>query len=127
MAGKWRLTVTSDFSSAHQLRNYCGKCENMHGHNFGVELCVEGDRLTPDTELLVDFKVLKQALKQVLDSLDHRHLNEAPPFDRINPSSENLARHIFHETAALLADQPVRVVHVSVSEKSSSKATYCED
>lgn len=127
MAGKWRLTVTSDFSSAHQLRNYCGKCENMHGHNFGVELCVEGDRLTPDTELLVDFKVLKQALKQVLDGLDHRHLNEVPPFDRLNPSSENLARHIYTAVAALLADQPVRVVHVSVSEKDSSKATYRED
>lgn len=124
---RWRLTVTSSFSSAHQLRNYCGKCENMHGHNFGVELCVEGDRLTPDTEILVDFKVLKKALNQVLDTLDHRHLNEVPPFDKENPSSENLARHIFTEVAALLADQPVRVVFAAVSEKDSSRAEYSEN
>lgn len=124
---RWRLTVTSSFSSAHQLRNYCGKCENMHGHNFGVELCVEGDRLTPDTEILVDFKALKTALNQVLDTLDHRHLNEVPPFDRQNPSSENLARHIFTEVAALLREEPVRVVFVAVSEKDSSRAEYSED
>ena len=124
---RWRLTVTSSFSSAHQLRNYCGKCENMHGHNFGVELCVEGHGLTPDTEILVDFKVLKKALNQVLETLDHRHLNEVPPFDRQNPSSENLARHIFTEVAALLREEPVRVVFVAVSEKDSSRAEYSED
>ena len=124
---RWRLTVTSSFSSSHQLRNYCGKCENMHGHNFGVELCVEGHGLTPDTEILVDFKVLKKALNQVLETLDHRHLNEVPPFDRQNPSSENLARHIFTEVAALLRQEPVRVVFVAVSEKDSSRAEYSED
>lgn len=124
---RWRLTVTSSFSSAHQLRNYCGKCENMHGHNFGVELCVEGHGLTPDTEILVDFKVLKKALNQVLETLDHRHLNEVPPFDKQNPSSENLARHIFTEVAALLREEPVRVVFVAVSEKDSSRAEYSED
>lgn len=125
--GKWRLTVTSDFSSAHQLRCYEGKCERLHGHNFGVELTVEGDRLTPDTEILVDFKVLKAALARVLETLDHRHLNEVPPFDRQNPSSENLARHIYKEVASLLSPEPVRVVAVAVSEKDSSKATYFED
>jgi len=99
----------------------------MHGHNFGVELCVEGHGLTPDTEILVDFKVLKKALNQVLETLDHRHLNEVPPFDRQNPSSENLARHIFTEVAALLREEPVRVVFVAVSEKDSSRAEYSED
>jgi 6-pyruvoyltetrahydropterin/6-carboxytetrahydropterin synthase len=121
------MSVTTSFSSSHQLRNYCGKCENMHGHNFGVELCVEGDRLTPDTEILVDFKVLKQALNQVLDALDHRHLNEVPPFDAQNPSSENLARHIYRDVAALLRQEPVRVAFVAVSEKDSSRAEYSED
>lgn len=128
----WRLTVRDEFSSGHALRHYEGKCENLHGHNFAVELTVQGEELLPDTELLLDFKVLKQALKQTLDTLDHRVLNETPPFDRINPSSENLARHIWREVEARLADSPdpqaqkVRLVSVAVSEKGRQTATYME-
>ena len=99
----WRLTVRDDFSAGHALRHYEGKCERMHGHNFGVELTVQGQRLTRDTEMLLDFKRLKTGLKTVLDALDHRLLNETPPFDVINPSSENLARHIWRGMAELLA------------------------
>lgn len=71
------------------------KCEHLHGHNYGVKVVVEGSRLSPDTELLMDFGDLKAILKEVLETLDHQYLNELPPFDRINPSSENLARHIW--------------------------------
>ena len=97
-----------------------------------MELCVEGRELTPDTELLLDFKVLKNALKEVLRDLDHCVLNETPPFDRINPSSENLSRHIWRGVADRLAASPapqaraVRLVSVSVSEKGSQSATYLE-
>lgn len=126
MPGKWKLTVTQDFSSSHQLRNYGGKCENMHGHNFGVEVVVEGDRLDDRVEYLVDFKEIKQRTKAVLDRLDHKHLNEVPPFTEINPSSENLARFIYRELAGDMPDN-VRLVEVSVSEKASSKATYWEE
>ena len=87
----WRLTVRDDFAAAHALRHYEGKCERLHGHNFAVELTVEGQNLTQDTEMLLDFKVLKTGLKRVLETLDHRLLNETPPFDRLNPSSENLS------------------------------------
>lgn len=128
----WRLSVRDEFSAGHALRHYQGKCERLHGHNFGVELCVEGCELTPDTELLLDFKVLKSALRDVLRDLDHRLLNETPPFDRINPSSENLSRHIWRGVADRLAASPdpqaraVRVVSVTVSEKGSQSATYLE-
>ncbi|MDE5878448.1 MAG: 6-carboxytetrahydropterin synthase QueD [Desulfovibrio sp.] len=130
--GRWRLTVRDEFAAAHALRHYQGKCENPHGHNFAVELCVEGSELAPDTELLVDFGTLKGALRASLAALDHRMLNETPPFDVCNPSSENLARHIFYDVAARLAasDDPqaahARLVSVSVSERASQTATYME-
>lgn len=126
MAGKWRLTITQDFSASHQLRNYGGKCENMHGHNFGVEVVVEGDTLDPKVHYLVDFKELKKRTKDVLEQLDHKHLNEVACFTEINPSSENLAMFIFRELKGTLPDN-VRLAEVSVSEKDSSKATYWEE
>lgn len=128
----WRLTVRDEFSAGHALRHYEGKCERLHGHNFAVELTVEGERLEPGTEILLDFKLLKQALKTTLEELDHRILNEVPPFDDINPSSENLSRHIWSRVAQLLAEHPnpqaraVRVRSVSVSEKGAQTATYME-
>lgn len=130
--GWWRLTARDELSAGHALRNYEGKCERMHGHNFAVELTVEGDRLTEDTEIVLDFKVIKRTLKDILEELDHRILNETPPFDRINPSSENLARHIWKEAARRLAesDDPqaraVRVHSATVSEKGTQSATYLE-
>jgi len=122
----WRLNVRSDFSAAHALRHYQGKCESPHGHNFLVEAVVEGDRLTPDTELLVDFTLLKADLKAVLDTLDHQDLNVTPPFDRINPSSENLAQYIFQALAPLATARGVRLHSVSVGEKAAQSATYFE-
>ena len=122
----WRLRVRDDFSSAHALRHYQGKCENLHGHNFSVEVCVEGDRLAPDTEMLLDFKIIKTELKAVLSLLDHKNLNATPPFDAQNPSSENLARFIYQELARRLAPHGVRMHEVTVSEKAAQAATYCE-
>ena len=124
--GRWRLTVTEEFCASHCLRGYEGPCENLHGHNFGVEAVVEGERLDPKVEYLVDFKVLRGRLRRILGELDHRHLNDLPAFALENPSSENLARHIYRRLEAALADEPVRLVSVSVSEKDASKATYME-
>ena len=122
----WRLTVRSEFCAGHALRHYQGKCENTHGHNFAVEAVVEGDVLIPKTEMLVDFKVLKTALKHILEDLDHRVLNEHSPFDQLNPSSENISRHIWERMAEALCDYPVRMHSVTVSEKSAQSATYVE-
>jgi 6-pyruvoyltetrahydropterin/6-carboxytetrahydropterin synthase len=122
----WRLVVTAEFSASHQLRHYGGKCENLHGHNFTVEAELEGSELHPRTGILMDFKELKTALRSVLDSLDHRHLNEVPPFDACNPSSELLAQDIFRRLVPLVEHAGIRLRAISVSEKESSKAVYME-
>ena len=122
----WRLRVRDEFSAAHALRHYQGKCEHIHGHNFSVEACVEGDKLTPDTEMLLDFKIIKTELKAVLSLLDHKDLNTTPPFDARNPSSENLARFIYQELGKRLAAHGVRMHEVTVSEKAAQAASYCE-
>lgn len=125
--GKWKLKVKKDFSAAHQLRNYGGKCENMHGHNFGVEVEVEGDHLDPRVEILMDFKELKKELQEVLENLDHKHLNSLEYFEHRNPSSENIARYIYQEMKKRIETEHVRMVYASVSEKDSSVASYSEE
>lgn len=121
----WCLTVRAEFCAAHALRHYKGKCEHLHGHNYGVEVSVEGSRLSEDTELLMDFGDLKAILKKILDELDHTLLNEKPPFDRMNPSSENLARYIWQRMAPDLPGH-VRLAGVTVAEKGIQSATYRE-
>lgn len=122
----WRLTVRTVFCAAHALRHYQGKCENLHGHNYGVEVTVKGSTLTQDTELLMDFGDLKRLLKDALADLDHRCLNEVPPFDATNPSSENLARHLWRRLAPCMPGG-VSLVSVTVSEKPEQSATYSEE
>ena len=130
----WQLTVRSDFSSAHALRNYKGKCENLHGHNYQVEMTVEGTKLSTDVELIVDFSLLKKLLKKAVDLLDHKNINEFPPFDTINPSAENLACFLYKEIEKLFESDLKEIEHidsihlysVSVSEKAQQTATYRE-
>lgn len=122
----WRLTIRGEFASAHALRHYQGKCESLHGHNYAVEMVVEGETLTPDTELVVDFTVLKKELRAELASIDHVNLNELPPFDAINPSSENLARYLFQRMKERLAAMPVRMYSMTVGETAVQSATYME-
>lgn len=122
----WRLTVRAEFCASHALRHYQGKCESMHGHNFHVEVMVEGDKLTEDTELLVDFKTLKRDLNQVLDTLDHKDLNSTPQFSVKNPSSENIAQYIYKSMKPMVEACGVRMHSVSVSEKSAQSACYME-
>ena len=120
----WQIAVSLDFSAAHALRHYHGKCERPHGHNFSVEARVRGNELNRETELLLDFAILKSELKAVLDALDHSNLNETPPFDRLNPSSENLSRYIHDQLVQRLTPYPVTVAGVTVTEKTGQSATY---
>ena len=122
----WRLTVRGEFASAHALRHYQGKCESLHGHNYAVEMVVEGETLTPDTELVVDFSILKKELRTELGLIDHVNLNEYPPFDTINPSSENLARYLYHRMKVRLSEMPVRLYSLTVGETAMQSATYME-
>lgn len=125
--GKWRLTVRDQFSAAHALRGYQGKCENLHGHNFNVGIDVEGGSLD-EAGMVIDFGVLKRGLRQILTKLDHQVLNGIEPFETLNPSSENLAREIYAKFALFLAHEPqgknVRISAVSVSEKETQTATW---
>jgi len=122
----WRLAVRSEFSAGHALRHCRSKCENLHGHNFSVEMVVEGGSLQEDTDMLVDFSVLKARLNKELEGLDHRVLNESAPFDAINPSSENLARHLWKRLAGAMKEPGVRLHSVTVGEKAGQSATYME-
>ena len=92
----YELTILSDFAAAHNLRGYEGECENLHGHNWKVEVMVTSKELNK-IGLAVDFRVLKKMLEGILEKLDHKYLNEILPFDKENPSSENIARYIFNQ------------------------------
>jgi len=119
----YELKILSQFAAAHQLRESGGKCEQMHGHNWRVEVYVRGGELGEDG-LLIDFHEVKAATNHVLEGLDHRFLNEVAPFDRLNPSSENIARHIFESLGGLLNSDRVQVSRVSAWESDTACATY---
>lgn len=122
----YRLKIKDQFSSAHYLRNYGGTCENLHGHNWKVEVVVEGEKLN-QIEILIDFKELKQYLKEVLQELDHKLLNEITYFQIHNPSSENIARFIFEKLKAKLnLVSHLRLKEVTVFESDNASATYFE-
>ncbi len=116
------LQVESDFASAHQLRGYKGKCENLHGHNWRVMARVRGDKLDA-LGMLMDFGDLKKLLKASMDYLDHKFLNELPPFDAVNPTSENLARFLYDELGRQLP-AGVAMRDVTVWESATCAAIY---
>ncbi len=120
------VSIEMEFSSAHALRGYQGKCENTHGHNYRVEVHVCGRELN-SIGLLIDFKELKAATKRVVDYLDHKDINTLPPFDvELNPSAENMATYFFYEVGRQINDDRVRVQRVRVWETSTCSSTYSE-
>jgi 6-pyruvoyltetrahydropterin/6-carboxytetrahydropterin synthase len=124
----FEVTVEAGFSSGHYLRNYQGKCENPHGHNYKVFVTLIGEQLD-ETGLLLDFKLLKHLLRPVVDYLDHQMINDLKPFDELNPSAENLARYFYQQTAQQLSDMTggrVRVKDATVYETDTSFARYYE-
>jgi 6-pyruvoyltetrahydropterin/6-carboxytetrahydropterin synthase len=120
----YRLSVHDYFSSAHQLKGYRGKCEAIHGHNWKVEVEVEGETLN-EIGLLIDFTDLKKILKSVIDPLDHVLLNEVEGFRDKNPSSEMIARHVYDQLKDILP-AGIDIANVTVWESDSSKAIYYE-
>jgi len=121
----YEVSITSHFSAAHHLNNYQGSCEAQHGHNWQVEVVVSGDKLD-DTGILMDFKVLKKNVSEIMDSLDHVDLNTLEPFQSINPTSENLACYIYRQIADMISDTGCAVSRVMVHETPGSVATYFE-
>ncbi len=117
------IFIDSHFSGGHHLRNYPGNCERPHGHNWKVRVTVRADKLD-DLGMGVDFRTVKKAVAEVLDDLDHCDLNEHPAFAERNPSSENIAVHIFEQVAARLDCDRYRVHAVTVWETDPCGVTY---
>ena len=121
----FEVCVEQVFASAHALRNYKGKCENVHGHNWKVQVVIEGQKLD-DTGMLVDFIDVKHLMGEILERLDHQFLNEIPPFDVVNPSAENIAEYFYQRMTEGLEQTPVpvRVQSVKIWETDIQSATY---
>jgi 6-pyruvoyltetrahydropterin/6-carboxytetrahydropterin synthase len=120
----FEVTIEETFAAGHALRNYKGKCENVHGHNYRCQVSISGGELD-SIGLLVDFVELKKTVHGVLDRMDHQWLNEFPPFDVLNPSAENMAKYIYDEVAAGLSGrQGVTVGSVRLWETDTASATY---
>ena len=122
----YEVTVEATFSSGHYLRNYRGRCENPHGHNYRVLVTLVGKELD-QTGLLLDFKELKQLLRPIIEYLDHQMINDLDPFTYLNPSAENLARYFFDQTntrVRQITGGRIRVMKSTVFETATSAATY---
>jgi 6-pyruvoyltetrahydropterin/6-carboxytetrahydropterin synthase len=119
----YELKVVSRFAAAHQLTMVAKKCENLHGHNWKIELYVTGEKLNP-AGVVMDFGEIKQHLSEIITSLDHKFLNELPFFQDGNPSSENVARHIAITMQEKITDPNVRVSRVTAWESEDASATY---
>jgi 6-pyruvoyltetrahydropterin/6-carboxytetrahydropterin synthase len=121
----FEVAVEQSFASAHALRNYKGRCENVHGHNWKVRVVIEGEKLDA-TGMLVDFLDVKSFMGEILDRIDHQFLNEIPPFDSINPSAENIAEYFYQQMSGRLAETPVpvHIREVKIWETEIQSATY---
>ena len=120
----FEVSVERTFAAGHALRNYHGKCENVHGHNYRVQITVQGEQLDA-AGLLVDFLELKRAMDEVIEYLDHRFMNDLAPFDVLNPSAENIAKYFYDRVSGGLAPEiPTHVSEVRVWETDTSSAVF---
>jgi 6-pyruvoyltetrahydropterin/6-carboxytetrahydropterin synthase len=122
----YEVKIITDFAAAHNLRNFRGKCENLHGHNWKIEVVLRGDRLD-ESGMLVDFGEVKQAARAILGELDHQYLNDLPFFKDNNPSSENIAGYLFERLAEQLNNEDRRLYRVSAWESADACATVMEN
>jgi len=120
------LKIVTDFAAAHTLRNYQGACSRMHGHNWKLEVDVSSQELD-EAGMVLDFKKIKQAAKTLVDKLDHQYLNEIEPFDKINPTAENIARFFYQGLTKILDDSRVRIAAVTIWETERACARYSEE
>lgn len=122
----YELTIEVGFAAAHQLRGYKGKCENMHGHNWKIQINVTAERLN-EIDIAIDFHDFKRIANDVVLPLDHTFLNDVFPFTEKNPSSENIAKWIYDSMKKRLNDDNLRVSAVTVWESDTASASYYED
>lgn len=122
----YEVTVIQSFSAAHLLSEIGGKCEELHGHNFKVEVTVGSPELNSEG-ILIDFRLLKKWLKEILDQMDHQHLNDLPFFKSKNPSSENIACFLYREMQSKVANSGIKMLRVKVWESETAVVTYRGD
>ncbi|WP_455210630.1 6-carboxytetrahydropterin synthase QueD [Kaarinaea lacus] len=123
MAAIYTLKIVTDFAAAHTLRDYPGACSRMHGHNWKVEVEVQATQLD-SVGMGIDFKEIKQATRKVTDELDHYYLNEIPPFDRVNPTAENIASYIYQAVSELIDNERVKIKSVTLWETEKACVRY---
>jgi len=121
----FELKIITQMACAHQLREFEGRCEDLHGHNWKIEVFVTGEELEPNG-ILMDFKRIKTATEKVIDELDHKFLNDLEVFREVNPSSENIARYIFKALGRALGSKTVRVSKVTAWESDTACASYTD-
>ncbi len=119
----YEVTIKKSFSAAHLLKEIGGKCEELHGHNFLVEVAVAAGSLNNE-DLLIDFRVVKGWTDEVLEQLDHKYLNELDYFKNINPSSERIARFIYDRISEKSRQANVALSRVTVWESENSRVSY---
>lgn len=121
----YHLTIHTHFAAAHNLLNYDGDCENLHGHNWKIEVTVATENLD-DAGLGIDFKILKKKTNKIMDYLDHKYLNDLEPFVKNSPSSENISKFIYDELVKELAGKDVSVEKITVWESDNACASYTQ-
>jgi 6-pyruvoyltetrahydropterin/6-carboxytetrahydropterin synthase len=119
----FEVSVEYTFSAGHALRGYKGKCENVHGHNYKIQLVVGGEQLD-STGLLMDSVEVRKAIKELVERLDHRFLNDLAPFDKLNPSAENIAKYFCDELEPQVRNRGLQVQAVTIWETDTTSATY---
>jgi 6-pyruvoyltetrahydropterin/6-carboxytetrahydropterin synthase len=119
----YELKIITQFGAAHQLKNTGGECENLHGHNWRIEVYVKGEQLDKNG-LLIDFKVLKDDTRGIIEGLDHTYLNELAWFKGMNPTSENISRLIYEHLSKRINRDGIMVSRVSTWESDTACATY---
>ena len=126
MTGVFEICVETHFSAAHSLTGYLGNCANIHGHNWIVEVFVRCRELS-DIGIGIDFRDVRQAIKDIIKDIDHSYLNEYPEFKNTNPSSENIAKFLYRELGGKINSDNVKLSKIKVSETRGAGAYYWEE
>ena len=119
----YEITTKKTFSAAHNLKDIGGRCEELHGHNFTVEVSVVSKKLNEEG-LLIDFRILEGWIEEILEELDHKFLNDIPYFKDINPSSENIAKYIYDRIYEKVNFEKVKVSRITVWESENARVSY---
>ena len=126
MPACYTLKIITEFASAHSLRNYPGECRRLHGHNWKVEVEIVANKLDR-LGMVIDFKTVKSTTKAVTDQLDHHYLNEIKPFDKVNPTAENIAAFLYKALSEELNDEAIQVKAITLWETERASVHYTEN